>query len=921
MSISRGEVIYINPVTLKPYEPIKVEEASIAIKELIINLSAEVARKYGEKDVSPDTIISKLNDFVDSLFNKMSEAGENLLRSEKLVNNWLLFYKIPQDTRFPYTSLADHMMLTSAIATSIGLHLYYKSSNLLVEGYSDKLVREILESDAGVRAILRFSGALHDIAKPKLIRHAEESGRIACEVLRNLLGQTPEVRPVINLIENIVARHHFKPSEGEPPETCLEYIVAIGDKIAAMDRLPLFEYEHLKYLLDKMEGLIDKYPNLRTLTRENIQDIRVFLKSDSEEKARQAYKNLQNLFYGFLSPDEQPPPSYITEFEKKYNVGAPISFLIIEVSSIQSFISLGGSLKDFQGASLLVDSAIKLLAKKLKQILGIEFILSSDAGQLIAIVPSAKLKDIYRELMEYLPSPIRDVLVFKSNYEVAGSYSLRELKHGLQVELNTDASSYIESLIVRERRKCVGAILSRELAKTYPERDSSSQDISVNDLCKNCGYGSISRTEDFINSLGNLLPQEILQNTQLLDSLDEKCTRCQLTHLYARIFREAIMTEDSYWNVASDNLGISDTMCFKITKKVLSTFKELFVPLSTFDRLEEEYPNISDKRFYQALLIGDGDNFGSLKMSLSSTISLYRTITSLFKVMLKNSIIEGLSATCRKKHEISDVLHYSRFCYAPFIMIYSGGDDFMLLLEAPYIPAFLRAFREKLKNIAGDASSTYNINLKMLSLKYIGVSIGVSIASYTDPLIMLRDVASFLESESKLASKNLQESHLKYGSDIVVSIFYSRGSPPAIDRRYFEEFYPYPETGENLFGTNKISHKLVDATHENMYRLLSSNLRSYLQLLESGYTPQWIRLKMLYDSSRRYRDVSISANFRNMLGNTIEFLTTPRDHSVQTWMPSALDIYDFTSRHLKISSERSDIRFSVFHKVMRRLWL
>jgi CRISPR-associated protein Cmr2 len=145
------------------------------------------------------------------------------------------------DTRVPYVSLSDHLILTSGMAVSMLKELLGRGKSAL------DICGEPFGSDDLVQ-IARIASLLHDIGKVEGYRgHVERGARMA----RYRLADEPLPSSVKEIIIRAVERHQLDYS----PESLLEKIVCLADSMASAGDRPQLQRQARNYQeLERMAG-------------------------------------------------------------------------------------------------------------------------------------------------------------------------------------------------------------------------------------------------------------------------------------------------------------------------------------------------------------------------------------------------------------------------------------------------------------------------------------------------------------------------------------------------------------------------------------------------------------------------------------------------------------------------------------------
>ncbi len=149
---------------------------------------------------------------------------------EEVINNLKDAEYILADTRIPFISLYDHLILTSGIAVAI-------AKELLIRGEEPKDISGIDITERELITVVRAASLLHDWGKDDekaYINHRDRS----VEWSKGLLRKSAIEEPYFSLIISAIERHQLSYN----PRTRLEKIVCLADSLAsAGDRSKLAE--------------------------------------------------------------------------------------------------------------------------------------------------------------------------------------------------------------------------------------------------------------------------------------------------------------------------------------------------------------------------------------------------------------------------------------------------------------------------------------------------------------------------------------------------------------------------------------------------------------------------------------------------------------------------------------------------------
>lgn len=175
---------------------------------------------------------------------------KNILNlSEKIISKELEELKnkdyILADTRIPYISLYDHLILTSGIAVAIVKELLLK--------YDAERIAGVSISEKELVATARLAALLHDYGK---IDDYKNHVEFSIKYSRYILNRYNVGEQYSNLILKAIERHHISAN----PRTLLEKTICLADSLAsAGDRPELTKAESWKEIVEVFGSTIQLY--------------------------------------------------------------------------------------------------------------------------------------------------------------------------------------------------------------------------------------------------------------------------------------------------------------------------------------------------------------------------------------------------------------------------------------------------------------------------------------------------------------------------------------------------------------------------------------------------------------------------------------------------------------------------------------
>jgi CRISPR-associated protein Cmr2 len=253
-----------------------------------------------------------------------SEFSEKLYRADYLLS----------DTRIPWVSLYDHLVLTAGFAAAL-------AEELLQRGRVAVEICGIELSPSELRALARLCGLLHDLGKARIGEteyrfHVQRS----VDYAREWLATKGVEEHLQEIILGVVARHHLR----DGPQTILEKLVCLADSYAsAGDR-----------------------PELA----------RAYTATEFQRLAEETLRMEQELF----------------------GTDKPICLLLGDTDAIKSYVYETSTLPEIRGASEILQElegeVRELFAEKIAE----EALIYCGGGGFLAIVPAGQAKELKQEV-------------------------------------------------------------------------------------------------------------------------------------------------------------------------------------------------------------------------------------------------------------------------------------------------------------------------------------------------------------------------------------------------------------------------------------------------------------------------------------------------------------------------------------------
>jgi len=790
-----------------------------------------------------------------------------------------IFEDLPSDTRFPgfLSSLADHSLLTSAIAVAIALDLRKKGVNFLdPRDYSEDFLK-YFEDPRKLKEVVRCASLLHDIGKHPPVGHKERTREYTRQILEIAgFGKISED------IAKLASRHHYRRDVQEDfyPKTKLEWVVAIADKVSVLERMPFFigkEFSEVyDWLLEKLDG------NLTPEDRIKISELKEYV-----EGKRSNISDIALLPLDLKKLEEID--ELVFNSQKVFGTEPEIGILCLEIAGIQKFVTASDYRKYISGASTLLENVLQEVRKYLEDLFAPESVIYAKGGSLLAIIPVSYYDEVKQRILELFES--RTIVVrAKLPSSKALSYTLSEIKYGPKVCQEN------EELIDKRN---FGALVSRTLS--FLEEDmgylniGSEERIRTGEICRSC-YEYKGEEQEKI------------------DDEDVKiCKRCKLVLEEHRNAKEILAF---FVNLEKPEVENFDEIKNEFWNKLLRSFQEklknssvvsalrykgvnevIFRLVESWDHLGRQhisFDSYEDRVWDVAFIKGDGDNFGKTKEK-SSSPSLFREFSKTFEEVIEGSIVEAFSEMLIKELEVFnkwlEARRDSRTSYQleiPFDVIYIGGDDFFIVMDSAYAFTFLKSFRANVQKMLGKKTDRYKKEpYEPLSIVPLGVSMGVAIVKSRAPIGSTLKTLDLMVKKAKEKSKSDKR---PFGSEIYVYMQKFEQIPTTDGVQAFEDFTSYPMSGEEFekfvedlkfFASRNISPNWIRRVFGKA--LPQDKTEASLNLLfkmarAKKETPEYEILRKIYEihgklvNSVRYKHIDLSDALRVLTENVEENL-------------------------------------------------
>ncbi|MEM2143538.1 MAG: hypothetical protein QXQ81_09810, partial [Candidatus Thorarchaeota archaeon] len=764
-------------------------------KNSVLDLLGRLNSTTKRKGDATGSIAGTIADIVDNAMQLLSEE-ENP------------FAKIPLRNSFPsfFTSLADYCVISSCIAVTLvveclerGLDFTASSKNTIVQtlvkdrGTLINLTRLLCL----LQTIYRFPGVARNEASEKIRSWSEGIG----------LGQ------IIDELESISLPDRRQAAVKNGTATALQWVIELADGVAGYTRAPI-PARH-KEFAEALLALAEVCPQERqliealahTLQRDSFKDlqpderIRQLLLLDDAERKR-------------LSASLRAPQGLLPLPDR------PVAVLVIEAEAIQSIVRRTESLRGLFGFSALVESAMRKIAQAIARRLSPENVIFVGGGSLMALVPPSIFDRIVQESASIYWEELEYVGTIKAPYDSSlACFSLHELVTYPEV-ICAGAPQGPQDLPRRTFARIYGLVVSTlepVYGVGYLRRRPGKQTLSPTDRCSYCGLEYAHAADRQGHRVGKICQRAIDMRDHILGSLRIQFHvgdtlsggRSPTTPPVPTVeIMQRIAAELQEIVRMNDSLAKGVQIVFE-TSPDLDRLGNRLVELVRGDLSDDETRETIGTDI--AVIQADGDNFGSLKSSMT-TIGHYRALSRLLERTINDTLSHALACVLARQLELYTKKNGNKIGSAvhlgvPFLIVYSGGDDFLLLLDASAVFIFLKAFASKLKDRLGKRINRYDSQKLGTCVSPVGVSMGVCLAKSRSPLYMFLEAVEELESRAKKRSKKETQSP---GAEVTVALHRFTGIPSREqvelhyelkDNGLFKVFYTaWPRNSEEIFG-------------------------------------------------------------------------------------------------------------------------
>ncbi len=677
----------------------------------------------------------------------------------------------PADTRFPgfFSTLSDHSLSTSAIAVPLALELLSLGVDFGSE-YDGKFA-DMLRKREDLKEVVRCASLLHDIGKQPPWQHDERTRKHVERILK-MVG----FEEIAKEIATCASKHHYRWGKVEEykPETKLEWVIALADKISVADRVISLDekmVEVCRWIQQKLGSWLDEDDEKK------INSIIEYLEKGEVEGEIE-----------YLVPSNpRKVDSKIFNLEEVFGIEPELGVLCLEIAGIQRFINASDFRKYVSGASVLLENVLREIGEIISNKVSPESLIYAKGGSLLAIIPPSYYDEIRETILKHFK---KRTVVVKPKLPPRIGYKLYELKYGPRLFLEDQSESSI-------KRRNFGEVVSRTLSFLETEETlEDSLSIPVGEICKYCyefKAENYSVENERICRRCHLVVEEH-KNTKKQPSFTLDLEKPGISNL-DKNSNELICKIVRRFEEKVKNKKVIAELRFKKLKKIK------FHGVSTWNYLGRQHflgTGEEDRPYDIAFIKGDGDNFGKVKESANS-ITLFRKISEVLENVIEDSIVESFSEILIKMLEIAklyEVQSEELELEIPFDVVFIGGDDFLVLMDPAFVFIFVKSFRKNVQRLLGSRKNTFEKDInEALSIFPLGVSMGVAIVKNRIPIKATIEVLNEMVRKAKVKSK---EDKRPFGSEIYIYMQKFDQIPTRDELELQEKYTSFPMDGEEF---------------------------------------------------------------------------------------------------------------------------
>jgi len=673
----------------------------------------KVRTSVGYGDESNNRLATLIGDIARELGGKnVSEAAG---RVSRLLEQDELLKSVCSDSRLPVCSLYHHLRNTAAIAVCQLVDLMHADEHFIADALSEyKLSKEQIDqySKDDVRGIVLLASLFHDLGKVRtyssdrknvrFYEHVAITEEIVHEILKNA-DQAFVSRYGLSAILPRLASHHH----GDKAQTRLEQLIHSGDMISSSaDR----RYEVSGEVRDTTLVITSHDPvfpheiNCNDGDYACMETPHTILLGYKQTCERRVTEKKTTDTYRILFKDSvvSGGPGYYAGHPARLT--GSIGYFALDVMQIQEFIAEAEKLQMLRGGSEIVSDILEDMRNYIADQVCHEAVLFADGGNLISFVP------VHEGLVNRITMEAERIISSKSGncLRAAIVYGVVPLA-ALAGEFQHVLETIFDALNAKKQAPVIEPVIHP------PTKDQ---------ICEACRNRLIT---------GN--------GTITIDGQPRRyCQPCVKKHTCGRETRFAFQRRE--------NESVSP------------------VPVSIIKEHNLAFPNeLTEIADSIAVIVVDGNMMGRL-FSHTKTPAEYtfkseefsRRFVSLIRETLKEFILADLTQN-NSKHwrllsDIPSTEHNSgkkrRSC--GFDVVYAGGDDLLIIMNARAALDFCRNFIMKVAEAFAFSRRLYD-GAQYHDMKYysVTVSCGVAIADAKFPIYFLLDKAREMEKKAKEA--------------------------------------------------------------------------------------------------------------------------------------------------------------------------
>lgn len=394
-----------------------------------------------------------------------------------------------------------------------------------------------------------------------------------------------------------------------------------------------------------------------------------------------------------------------------------LEIYVFEVGGKHELITLSGAFIDLRGASCFIDVAARTAGDVARRMLGEEFILVDAAGEVVLLAPIGMAQDIEEKIMDVLRDgetlPFGEVLLYRGNAQAGFKVTPRMLLFG------------------EFGRWYRAALVSCKELNLEPDIETT----SMGEVCRVCRRNPGMNREQAKGMITHFAGEEAFRDALRLwdpsEAVSNICERCLAVRFYSVLLNkyigEFLRSPQHRKPVPERHRFITYSSAYQFIAESSLIASKLSAGAFYDPKTLDKYNPPGGVGLY-ALIHGDGDSFGKLKLKTESVID-FLCLSWLFEDLIRSGFEEGFVNSIRVEAQVGWEEPGGQ--PIPVILLYAGGDDLLIALRAELMIPFLKGFYQGgMKVIESFRKKSGRQYERIICDKYFGVSFG-GVATHT----------------------------------------------------------------------------------------------------------------------------------------------------------------------------------------------